>query len=145
MKEFTTDALEAWENEGGAPINAKSVSVRIGLVGVKNTIAGTVNQVAWAAQIKEQVNKEFDRVANALNSAASKHVGQDQTDTHAVIAILEDKRSEVMANEEAGFFIHDWQELHDQVRQIIVQDPRYQAIKTKQEMRRRVRKPENSA
>jgi cell division FtsZ-interacting protein ZapD len=95
------------------------VSVRIGPVAVKNTMAGTMNQVAWAEQIKEQVNKEFDRVANAMNSAARKQVGQDRTDTHTLIVILEDKRREVMANEEAGYFIRDWQELHDQVRQMI--------------------------
>ena len=36
-----------------------------------------------------------------------------------------------MAKDRAGYFIHDWQELRDQVRQLIIQDPRYQAIKAK--------------
>ena len=35
-----------------------------------------------------------------------------------------------MAREQAGYFIHDWQEISDQVRQMIFQDPRYQAIKS---------------
>jgi hypothetical protein len=45
------------------------------------------------------------------------------------IAILEEKRAEVMANDRAGYFIRDWQELGDQVRRMIGQDARYQAIK----------------
>jgi hypothetical protein len=35
-----------------------------------------------------------------------------------------------MRNEEAGYFIHGWQEIGDQVRQLIFRDSRYQAIKT---------------
>ena len=46
-----------------------------------------------------------------------------------MITILEDKRAEVMANKQAGYFIHDWQELRGQVRQLIVGDSRYKAIK----------------
>jgi hypothetical protein len=34
-----------------------------------------------------------------------------------------------MAHQEAGYFIHDWQELRDQVRQLIMNDERYKAIK----------------
>jgi len=46
-----------------------------------------------------------------------------------VIAILEDKRAKVMAEDQAGYFIHNWQELRDQVRRTIIRDPRYLAIK----------------
>lgn len=52
-----------------------------------------------------------------------------------MIAILEDKRAEVMANEQAGYFIHDWQELRDQVRELIVGDHSYKAIKSRPESR----------
>jgi hypothetical protein len=55
---------------------------------------------------------------------------QARADTTAVIAILNEKRAEVMANDFAGYFIRDWQELTDQVRQMIHRDPRYQAIRT---------------
>jgi len=34
-------------------------------------------------------------------------------------------RIEVMEHQEAGYFIHDWQELRDQVRQMIMKDDRY--------------------
>jgi hypothetical protein len=34
-----------------------------------------------------------------------------------------------MANNRAGYFIHDWQELHGQVRELITDDPRYRTIK----------------
>ena len=40
-------AIAAWENEGGSPQRA---------------MTGTVNQIAWAEQIKARVDAEFDRV-----------------------------------------------------------------------------------
>jgi hypothetical protein len=97
---------------------------------------GTANQVDWAEQIKVRVSAEFDRVARILALAAARQNEQDRMDTLAVIAILEDKRAEVMANEQAGYFIHDWQELRDQARQMITQDPRYKTIKANKELAR---------
>ena len=70
-------------------------------------MTGTVNQIGWAKQIKTQVNAEFDRVASALRSASTKQSSHDRMDIQAIIAILEDKRAEVIANEQAGYFIHD--------------------------------------
>jgi len=32
-----------------------------------------------------------------------------------MITILDDKQAEVMAREQAGYFIHDWQEFRNQV------------------------------
>jgi len=112
------EPIAAWEDEGGSPARS-----------AESGMTGTVNQIAWAAQIKPQVNAEFDRVRAALESAAIKQSGQRRTDTQAMIAILEDKRAEVMANEQAGYFIHDWQEVRGQVRELILGDPRYKAMK----------------
>jgi chaperonin GroES len=94
-------------------------------------MSGTVNQVEWAERIKCQVNDEFDRVARSFRSVAGKQSDAARADTEAIIAILEEKRVEVMRRGEAGYFIHDWQELSDQVRQSIFHDVRYQAIKSK--------------
>ena len=87
-----------------------------------------MNQIEWAVEIKVRVGAEFDRVARALASAAGRQTEADRIDTVAVIAILEEKRAEVMARQEAGYFIHDWQELSDQVRRMITQDSRYKAM-----------------
>jgi hypothetical protein len=89
-------------------------------------MTGTPSQIEWAELIKPRVSAEFDRVAKALKGAAN------TPDTRAVIAILEEKRAEVMAKDHAGYFIRDWQELRDQVRRMIGQDSRYQAIKARQ-------------
>jgi uncharacterized protein (UPF0216 family) len=85
---------------------------------------GTPNQIEWAEQIRPRVDAEFDRVAKALT-----HAVRDSAVTRALIALLEEKRSEVMANDRAGYFIRDWQELSDQVRQMISKDPRFQVIR----------------
>jgi cell division FtsZ-interacting protein ZapD len=96
---------------------------------------GTVNQIAWAVRIRMQVDAEFDRVRKVLESVATKQSADDGTHLQAIIRILEDKRAEVMGNEQAGYFIHDWQELRDQVRQLIIGDPGYMAIKANQAVR----------
>src|SRR4051812_35394751 len=55
--------------------------------------SGTTNQVEWAKIIKRRVAVEFDRVAAAFR-----------------------------ANDQAGYFIRDWQDIGDQVRQMILHD-----------------------
>ena len=92
-------------------------------------MTGTVNQIAWARQIRTQVDAEFDRVASALEAVAIKQPTESRKDTLAMITILYEKRAEVMAHEDAGYFIHDWQELRDQVRQMIMKDDRYRSLK----------------
>jgi hypothetical protein len=86
-------------------------------------MTGTPSQIEWAERIKPRVNAEFDRVENALKGAAA-----NPAVLAGVIAILEEKREEVMNNERAGYFIRDWQEITDQVRRMIAQDPRHKAI-----------------
>ena len=108
------EPIATWEDDGGSPARS---------------LTGTVNQIGWAEQIKIQVDAEFDRVRAALEAAASKQSSQRRADTLAMIAILEDKRAQVMAHDLAGYFIHDWQELRSQVRELIVGDSRYKAIK----------------
>ena len=83
----------------------------------------------WAERIRRSVNQEFDRVARAFAVVAGKQSEVRRTETEAILAILEDKRAAVMARSEAGYFIHDWQELGDQVRQMIFHDPRFQEIR----------------
>ena len=67
-------------------------------------MTGTQNQIEWAEQIRARVSTEFDRVAKALEAAAGNQIERDRTRTRAVIAILEDKRAEVMAKEGRAFF-----------------------------------------
>ena len=112
------EGLSEWEAEGGS-LNETA----------EGAMTGTVNQIEWATRIKTQVGAEFDRVKMALEAAAARQSGHDRLGTQAIIAILEDKRTEVMAHEGAGYFIHDWQELRDQVRQMIMKDNRYKTIK----------------
>jgi cell division FtsZ-interacting protein ZapD len=99
-------------------------------------MTGTPSQIEWAELIQPRVNAEFDRVAKALRSAAANQVQQEQVNTVAIIGILEEKRVEVMANERAGYFIREWQEITDQVRRMISQDPRHRAIQANRAVER---------
>jgi hypothetical protein len=69
-------------------------------------------------------------VAAVFTAQAALQAPRDRVDTLNIVAILEEKRVEIMAHERAGYFIKDWQELTDQVRQMIAKDPRYQVIKS---------------
>ncbi len=92
-------------------------------------MSGSPDQVEWAERIRRQVNADFDRVAASFRSIARKQSEGKRAATEAIIAILEEKRTEVMSREQAGYFIRDWQEMGDQVRRMILSDVRYQAIK----------------
>jgi hypothetical protein len=121
-------AIGEWESEGGASGPSEV------------ELTGRVNQIDWAEQIKERVSRDFDRVAKVMQSVAARQAERDRSDTQALIDILEEKRTEVMAKDRAGYFIHDWQEPGDQVRQMIVNDPRYETIRTSQAERKRASK-----
>ena len=101
-------------------------------------MTGTECQLQLAHQIRLRVTLEFDRVANAFRAAAENQGEQDRLETCGAIAILEDKRAEVMANDQAGYFISEWQELDGRVRRMIAEDPRCAAIKAAREERRRL-------
>ena len=92
-------------------------------------LSGTPSQIEWASSIRLRVDAEFDRVANAFRTVAEHQSEQARSGTLAVIALLEEKRAEVMSNTRAGYFIQCWQELNDQVRKMIADDPRYKMIK----------------
>lgn len=104
-------------------------------------LSGTANQIEWAERIRQRVNGEFDRVAATFYAVSAKQDDETKADTRAIIAILEDRRTEVMRRDQAGYFIHDWQEITDQVRQMIFRDERYAAIRERQEARRQANSP----
>lgn len=103
------------------------------------SLQGTEAQIEWAERIRLKVNEEFDRVAASFRSVAAKQVQEKRDETEAVIAILEEKRAEVLGIQRAGYFIKFWQEITDQVRPMIFHDPRYQEIKGKRDARRQWR------
>jgi hypothetical protein len=80
-------------------------------------MTGTPNQISWAELIKVQIGHEFDRVSNALAPHNRPNI----------LALLEEKRNEVLANDRAGYFIKEWGELNGQVTRLIRADPRYQS------------------
>jgi hypothetical protein len=98
-------------------------------------MTGTQSQLEWAERIKCQVNGEFDRMVASFQSVAEKQIEEKRADTAAIIAILEEKRAEVLGREQAGYFIKEWREISDQVRRLVSADSRYQAIKTRSQVK----------
>ena len=91
-------------------------------------LTGSPSQIEWALEIMPRVAAEFDRVAAAFEVRATQQAGQTQSDTRVIVEIVREKRSEVLACEKAGYFLAEWREISDQVRRLIADDPRYQAI-----------------
>jgi hypothetical protein len=100
-------------------------------------LSGTPNQIEWAEQIRSTVAQEFDRVAKVFQAQVSLQTGQKQAETRTIIAILEQKRAETLSIPSAGYFIREWRDLNDQVRQMIAKDPRYRFIRDQRTVRRR--------
>lgn len=138
----TEDDTAGWEDEGGAlgqadcPLAVKETAESSSKAVQPDLIAeqagATIHQAEWADQIRARVAAELDRAAQMLEVVAGQQPEQDRKDTQDVIAILGQKRAELMARNDAGRFIHDWQELRGQVRQMILQDPRCQPLKAQQ-------------
>lgn len=97
---------------------------------------GTASQIEWAEKIKPLVSAEFDRVAETLEAVARRQPITDRLETRAVIAILQEKRLEVLGRNEAGYFIKNWQELTGQVQRLIRGDSRFAAIRQAKAARR---------
>jgi hypothetical protein len=82
----------------------------------------------------ERAGKEIDKMVGKAGQQIEKagekiEDEQMQMETLSVIAIPGKKWAEVMAKDLAGYSVHEWQELRNQVRRMIVHDFRYQAIK----------------
>ena len=101
------------------------------------TMTGTENQIQWAEQIKPAVAAEFERIRKAFEAVAAGQPEADQEDTLAILAIIEEKRIEVMSNQSAGYFIQYWRELGDQVRWMILHDERYMKISVRSRLRKK--------
>ncbi len=123
--------LEVWQDKRGTAEQAVASSLMRDADVSPSEMSGSEAQVEWALRIRRRVGQEFDRVEAAFRSVAQKQSGTRRADTEAVISILNEKRETVMASRQAGYFIRDWQEIGDQVRLMIRQDPRYQAIKAR--------------
>jgi hypothetical protein len=102
-----------------------------------DTLTGTPAQIEWAERIRATTALEFDRVAKVFQAQIKIQTGHKQAETRTILAILEDKRAETMGIGIAGYFIREWQEMSDQVRQMIAKDRRYLAIKDQRTARRR--------
>lgn len=116
------EEIESWEDEGGATPEATPGEPA-------GAMLGTENQRELAEQIKLRVNAEFDRVAAAIRSQAERRNVERLAVAESLVAIVESKRKDVMAKQDASYFIHDWQEINDQVRRMVLADERYLAIK----------------
>jgi len=96
---------------------------------VTDELTGTPNQIEWAQRIILEVEADFERVCRAFKAVAANQTGTKLAYTLAVVSLLDEHRASVLARREAGYFIREWRELSDQVRQMLFRDPRYQTIK----------------
>ncbi len=87
------------------------------------------NHPERTADLKARVNAEFDRVARSLHAAAQRQSGRERQDTAALLEILEEHRSAVLANSDLAYFLEHWAHPQDQVRRLLAADPRVAALR----------------
>jgi hypothetical protein len=97
----------AWENEEGLPCEPRSPK-----------LGATRPHVPWAEPIEVRANARFNG-KKAVESVGRKQDAGDRINTHAALAIPENKPAGITAADEAGYIIHEWQVLRDQARRMI--------------------------
>ena len=115
--------LSGWEGEGGAIGRPPDVCA------IALDLIGTPTRWSGRNASGDRVIADFDRVAKSFHTVAAEQAADKRAGTEAIIDILEDSRAAVMRKEHAGYFIREWQETGDQVRQLLLHDPHYQALK----------------
>jgi hypothetical protein len=101
-----------------------------------SALTGTETQIEWARRIQARVAGEFDRVRRVFEVVGEKQHGPAKAETAAIVAIVEEMRSNVLANDQAGYYIREWQDLKNQVREMVLKDPRFEAIRANRELRK---------
>ena len=92
-------------------------------------------QVEVAERIKVRAGADFDRFTAAFEVLSNTQNEPERGETLAIVAIVKELRAQVMANDDAGFFIRGWQDLGDQVRTMVLKDPRVKAIQAQRALR----------
>lgn len=129
LLESMRKAEEALEGEIPKP-SSEETSLAAGAFEPTNRpLSGSPAQIEWATAIRARVSDEFDRVASSFRGIADRQTLSKKNETEAILAIVEAKRVEVLSHDVAGYFIHDWNEINDQVRQMIFKDSGFQAIR----------------
>lgn len=109
--------ITRWEGEGGS------------LARELADLTGSEAQIEWAVRLRRGVEAEFERVAAALRLVAAKQSPLRSAATVQMLQILEAKRVEVLSHERAGYFIKEWQEPSGHPRRLLLEDPRYEALR----------------
>lgn len=109
--------ITRWEGEGGS------------LAREFVALTGSEAQIEWAVRLRRGVEAEFARVAAALRRAAAKQSPLRRAATYQMLQILEAKRIEVVSQERAGYYIKEWQEPGGHPRRLLLEDPRYEALR----------------
>lgn len=91
-------------------------------------LRGATDQVAWANQIRSQVAIEFDQLRVAIEAGSNKYRALDRSETSTLLAILEEHRANVLAADQAEFFITRWQSAHDGVQHLVLGDERSKTV-----------------
>lgn len=97
---------------------------------------GSESQNEWAERIKKNLAAEFNRMVKAFETVSNQQDDAGKADTQAIIAIVEELRSTVLSNKDAGYYIRVWQDIQDQLRHMVLRDPRYQAIRANRSIRK---------
>lgn len=109
--------ITRWEGEGGS------------LAREFAELTGSEAQIEWAVRLRRGVEAEFERVAAALRRVAAKQSPLRRAATYQMLQILEAKRIEVLSHERAGYYIKEWQEPGGHPRRMLLEDPRYEALR----------------
>jgi hypothetical protein len=131
------DSLDSGGTSGGARLApvAGGRNVLEGTAG-QVSLLGTASQVSWAAEIRDRVNAEFDRVRALIEEGSNKFRALDRNETATLLALLEEHRAHVLSVGQAEYFIAQWQNPADRLMRVLNGDVRWKTINDARAARR---------
>jgi hypothetical protein len=102
----------------------------------RNVLEGTAGQISWAAEIRDRVNAEFDRVRASIEEGSNKFRALDRNETATLLALIEEHRAQVLSAGQAEYFIAQWQNPADRLMRVLNGDVRWKTINDARAARR---------
>ncbi len=91
-------------------------------------LTGDSSQVAWAFQIRRQVDQSFDRISVAVASGTNRYKALTPEETAVLLAVVAEHRGDVLGKCSAQYFLEHWQDPVDRAQRLIHTDPRWLAL-----------------
>jgi hypothetical protein len=88
-------------------------------------LTGQPGQIAWALQIRSQIEQTFGRISAAVSAGTNRYKALEPLETELLLKAVEEHRSRVMGTTDAQYFTDQWQDPLERAQRLIHADFRW--------------------